>query len=65
MAAEMDEAIRAETAGAKGLRDALRALVVWSAREKRAFRIDELPERFREATGVDVRAIYERGLGPR
>jgi predicted metalloprotease with PDZ domain len=65
MAAEMDEAIRAETGGAKGLRDALRALVAWSAREKRAFRIDELPERFREATGVDVRAIYERGLGPR
>jgi predicted metalloprotease with PDZ domain len=65
MAAEMDREIRRATGGGKGLRDALRALVAWSAREKRAFGIADLPDRFREATGVDVRAIYERGLGPR
>jgi len=65
MAAEMDREIRRATGGRRSLRDALRALVSWSAREKRAFEIADLPERFREATGVDVRAIYHRWLAPR
>jgi predicted metalloprotease with PDZ domain len=66
MAAEMDDSIDRETAGParQGLRDALRALVVWSARHKRAFRIEELPAIFREATGVDTREILERWLKP-
>jgi hypothetical protein len=39
--------------------------VAWSAREKRAFAIADLPDRFREATGVEVRPIYDRWLAPR
>jgi len=64
MAAEMDDRIRAETHGQKSLRDALRHLVVWSAQNHRAFRLDELPVRFREATGVDTRDILDHWLAP-
>jgi predicted metalloprotease with PDZ domain len=64
MAAEMDDAIRAQTGKEKSLRDALQHLVEWSALNRRAFRVAELPEIFREATGVDVKAILERDLQP-
>ena len=62
MAHEMDQKIRGGTNGAKRLRDGLRALVAWSAREKRAFRIDELPSIFKDGTGVETRDIMERWL---
>ncbi len=62
MAYEMDEKIRASTNGAKRLRDALKGLFAWSEREKRPFRIDELPAIFKAATGVDTRDIMERWL---
>jgi predicted metalloprotease with PDZ domain len=64
MAAAMDERIQSETRGARSLRDALRALVAWSARERRGFRVDELPALVRDATGVDVRAVMEAWLRP-
>jgi predicted metalloprotease with PDZ domain len=64
MAAEMDDAIRTQSGGEKSLRDALRHLVEWSVLNHRAFRVEELPEIFREATGVDVKAILDRDLQP-
>ena len=64
MAAEMDDRIRAQTHGEKSLRDALRRLIAWSAHNHRAFRIEDLPVRFREATGVDTREIMVRWLAP-
>ncbi|HEY7679348.1 MAG TPA: hypothetical protein VIC04_02440, partial [Terriglobia bacterium] len=64
MAAEMDERIRSESGGQKRLRDALRFLVKWSQREKRGFRIEELPAIFSEATGVETRDILEKWLAP-
>jgi predicted metalloprotease with PDZ domain len=64
MAFEMDEKIRAATGGGKRLKDALRGLVAWSAREKRAFRIEELPAIFQSAVGVDTRDVMERWLAP-
>ncbi len=64
MAADMDDRIRAETHGEKSLRDALRQLIAWSAQNRRAFRIEDLPVRFREATGVDTRDILDRWLAP-
>lgn len=64
MAAEMDDRIRQRTAGKKSLRDALRYLVEWSRKNERAFKIEELPVRFREATGVDTQDILERWLKP-
>jgi predicted metalloprotease with PDZ domain len=64
MAEEMDTRIRTETHGAKSLRDALRALVAWTAQNHRAFRIEELPVRFYEATGVDTKAILEKWMNP-
>lgn len=64
MAAEMDNRIRAETHGQKTLRDALRHLIAWSAQNRRAFRIEDLSARFREATGVDTRDILDRWLAP-
>ncbi len=65
MAAEMDELIQAQTDGKKALRDALRHLVSWSEKNRRAFRIDELPGIFLEATGVDTSGVMERWLEAR
>jgi len=64
MAAEMDDRIRADTHGQKSLREALRSLIAWSAQSHRAFRVEELPARFREATGVETRDILDRWLAP-
>jgi predicted metalloprotease with PDZ domain len=64
MAAEMDDRIRSQTAGKKSLRDALRHLMDWSERNQRAFRTEELPVIFREATGVDTSAILDRWMQP-
>jgi len=64
MAAEMDDAIRSQTRNEKSLRDGLRHLVDWSAQKHRAFRVEELPQIFREATGVDTTAILTRRLQP-
>jgi predicted metalloprotease with PDZ domain len=64
MAVEMDERIRKASAGQKRLRDALRYLVAWSARTGRAFRTEELPAIFLQATGVDTHSILERWLPP-
>jgi predicted metalloprotease with PDZ domain len=58
MAAEMDDRIRSSSGGAKSLRDALRHLL----RTPQPFRIEELPARFREGTGVDVGDVLERWL---
>jgi predicted metalloprotease with PDZ domain len=64
MAAAMDARIRERTQSGKGLRDALQHLMAWSAKEKRAFRIEELPTIFKEATGVETRDILEKWLAP-
>jgi predicted metalloprotease with PDZ domain len=64
MAAEMDDRIRSQTAGQKSLRDALRHLMDWSERNRRAFRTEELPVIFREATGVDTAEILYRWMQP-
>jgi predicted metalloprotease with PDZ domain len=62
MAAEMDELIQAQTDGKKALRDALRHLVSWSEKNRRAFRIDELPGIFLDGTEVDTSAVMHRWL---
>ena len=64
MAYEMDERMRASSDGTKRLRDALRFLLAWSAKEKRPFRIDELPTFFKDATGVDTRDLMQHWLAP-
>lgn len=64
MAAEMDDRIRARTQQKKSLRDALRYLLEWSERNRRAFRIEELPVIFHDATGVDTRDILDRWMQP-
>ncbi len=62
MAGEMDDRIRAQTNGQKSLRDALRHLMDWSEQNRRAFRVEELPVIFREATGVDTANILDRWM---
>ncbi|HYL69404.1 MAG TPA: hypothetical protein VEX69_09570, partial [Candidatus Limnocylindria bacterium] len=64
MAAEMDDFIRTRTQGKKSLRDALHHLLEWSERNHRAFRTEELPAIFREATGVDTKHILDRWMQP-
>lgn len=62
LAAAIDDRIRERTGGRKSLRDALRALVAWTARERRAWTIEELPARFRESTGVDTSDLFATAL---
>ena len=64
MAAAIDDRIRAETKGAKSLRDALVFLIDWSGRERRGFAIAELAGLIRQATGIDVSQTIERWLQP-
>ena len=64
MAAEMDDRIQAQTSSQKSLRDALRYLIAWTAKNHRAFRTDELPEIFRQATGVDTSSILKSWMQP-
>ena len=64
MAAEMDDRIRLQTRGEKSLRDALRHLMEWSRGNRRAFRLEELPVIFREATGVETASILDRWMRP-
>ena len=62
MAAEMDDRVRAQTEGKKSLRDALRHLIDWSEQNQRAFRTEELPAIFREATAVNTADILDRWM---
>lgn len=64
MAAEMDDRMRARTQEKKSLRDALRYLLDWTEKNRRPFRVEELPVIFRDATGVDTRDILDRWLQP-
>jgi 7,8-dihydropterin-6-yl-methyl-4-(beta-D-ribofuranosyl)aminobenzene 5'-phosphate synthase len=64
MAAEMDDRIRAQTGGAKSLRDALRWLLRWSAENQKPFQTADLPRYFATATGVEVADILERWMQP-
>ena len=62
LAEALDARIRADSGGRKRFRDFLRHLVAWSAREKRGFRLDELPGLMREATGVEARDVWGPAL---
>ena len=64
MAAAIDDRIRSASNGAKSLRDALRFLVAWTAREHRAFSNDELAGLIQQSTGVDVAAVMGEWLRP-
>jgi predicted metalloprotease with PDZ domain len=64
MAAAIDDRVRAETKGAKSLRDAFRFLLAWSARERRAFRIQELADLIQQATGVQTQSVIDEWLRP-
>ena len=64
MAAAIDERIRSESNGARSLRDALRFMIAWTAREHRGFGTDELADLIRQATGVDTRAVIGEWLRP-
>ena len=64
MAAEMDERIRSKTQGKKSLRDGLRAMLLWSTRNQKPFRIEDIPTLLSNETGVDVRDILDRWMAP-
>ncbi|MGA2534798.1 MAG: hypothetical protein ABSF53_02195 [Terracidiphilus sp.] len=62
MAAEMDDRIQAQTRGKKSLRDAFRALLAWSATNRRAIQVEEITQIISESTGVDVQDIVVRWM---
>ena len=64
MAAAIDDRIRSTTQGQKHLRDGLRSLLAWAARERRGFRTEELADLLRQGTGVDVADIIATWLQP-
>jgi predicted metalloprotease with PDZ domain len=62
LAGDLDAAIRERAAGGRSLRDSIRAMMVWSAREKRGFRVDELARLIGEPVGVDVGSVFAKWL---
>lgn len=64
MAAAIDDRIQSATNDRQSLRDALRFLVAWTAREGRAFSDAELPALIQQATGVDTRGVIEEWMRP-
>jgi len=62
LADELDTTIRERAGGGRSLRDSIRAMMVWSAREKRGFRVDELPRLIGEPVSVDVGAVFSKWL---
>ena len=61
-ASELDTTIRERATGGRSLRDSIRAMMVWSAREKRGFRVDELAKLVGEPVGVDVGGVCAKWL---
>ena len=61
MAAAIDDRVREQTGGRTSLRDALRGLLAWGARERRGFKVDELAGLLRHETGVDVADVAGGG----
>jgi len=64
MANELDNYIRQKTNNKKSLRNALIYLLNWSQRNKRAFTIEELPGIFQQATGVNVKLVFDKWMKP-
>jgi predicted metalloprotease with PDZ domain len=65
MAEEIDVMIRQKTSGKKRLRDSLQAMMSWSRKSERAFRLDELPGLIGAPVGVDekeIKAVIDRWL---
>jgi predicted metalloprotease with PDZ domain len=62
MAAEMDDRIQAQTGGKKSLRDAFRALLVWSSKNQRALQVEDMTRIISESTGVNVHDIVTRWM---
>ena len=62
MAAEMDDRIQEQTGGKKSLREALRALLAWSAKNQRALQVEEITRIISESTSVDVDDIVARWM---
>jgi predicted metalloprotease with PDZ domain len=64
MAGELDRYISEKSNHKKSLRDALIYMLNWTKENKRAFTIEELPEFFQKATGVNVKKIFEKWMKP-
>lgn len=62
MAEDVENAIRGGSEGQRGLREAIHALVQWGARERRGFKVDELPRLITGAVGVDVGSTFAQWL---
>jgi predicted metalloprotease with PDZ domain len=62
LADEVDGRIREGSRGAKSLRDSIRAMLVWAARERRGFTLGELPQLIGQPVGVDVGSVFQKWL---
>ena len=64
LAAAIDDRIKAETRGARSLRDVLTAMLRDFGPAGRGFAVEQFPAIVHAATGVDVSAIYDAALKP-
>jgi predicted metalloprotease with PDZ domain len=64
MAYDIDNYVKQQTAGKASMRTIYRYLYEWSVRNRRAFTMEEFPELLKQATGVDVSAIYNKWQQP-
>jgi predicted metalloprotease with PDZ domain len=64
LAAEMDALIREKSGQKTSLRDGLRQMLEWCGENDRGFRVEQIPAIIQAGSGVDVRAIFEKWMGP-
>ncbi|HXD78805.1 MAG TPA: hypothetical protein VN616_13400 [Puia sp.] len=64
MAAEIDDYVRQRTGGKSSMRTIFRYLYEWSRKNSRPFTPGEFPGLLQAATGVNIRAIYDKWQGP-
>jgi predicted metalloprotease with PDZ domain len=64
MAADIDDRIQKQTQGKKSLRDAFQYLLQRNQVSATPFKTDELARMISDATGADVREIFDRWMSP-
>lgn len=64
MAYDINNYVKQQTAGKASMRTIYRYLYQWSLRNRRPFTMEEFPELLKQATGVDVSAIYNKWQQP-
>jgi predicted metalloprotease with PDZ domain len=64
MASDINDYVKRQTGGRSSMKTIYRYLYEWSVRNGRPFTLEEFPGLIKDATGVDISAIYEKWQRP-